>query len=158
ASGRRAWAFRYSQVGRTADLTLPRDVCPCIYAEGRLYAAPADSDRILCLDARSGELVWEQPALLVQLVGASHGRLFATIGGGPPSLRAFSAASGGEVWRAPDDGSGQATFGRGFLSDHFVFWPTRSGLRVLRQENGEQVDPGSSAAPWGNLALGEGHL
>jgi outer membrane protein assembly factor BamB/tetratricopeptide (TPR) repeat protein len=158
ATGRRAWAYRYPQAGRTPELTLPRDLCPCVYAEGRVYAAPADGDRILCLDARSGELVWEQPALVVQLLGVSRGRLFATIGGGPPSLRAYASASGGELWRAPDDGSGQATFGRGFLSDRFVFWPTRTGLRVLRQDDGGQADAGSSAAPWGNLALGEGHL
>src|SRR5262249_1171146 len=81
AGARRAWAYRSPRVGRIPALTLPRDLCPCISAEGRLYSAPADSDRILCLDARSGELVWEQPALVVQLLGVSQGRLFATIGG-----------------------------------------------------------------------------
>jgi outer membrane protein assembly factor BamB len=160
ASGRRAWAYRYpTAAGRVLDLTLPHDLCPCVYAEGNVYAAPADTDRILCLDARGGELVWQQPAQVVQLLGVANGALFVTLGGVPQEgLCAYHAGTGRELWRRPEDRSDLATFGRGLLSDRFVFWPTRSGLRVLRQDDGEPADARSSDRPWGNLALGEGYL
>src|SRR5262249_25911348 len=99
-----------------------------------------------------------QPTHVVQLLGVSQGRLFATLGGFPQGLRAYDAAHGRIRWTMPDDGGDRATFGRGFLSDRWVFWPTRYGLRVLNQEDGGPVDAVSSAEPWGNLALANGYL
>ena len=125
--------------------------------QGRVYAAPADADRILCLDARGGELVWEQSANVVQLLGVAQGRLFATLGGFPRGVSAFDAGRGTVLWTRPDAGD-LPTFGRGLLSDRFLFWPTRLGLRVLRQDSGEAEYVGSGSEPWGNLALGDGWL
>jgi len=61
ASGRRAWAVRYPSRGtKTTDRTpSPRSLAPCLYAGGRLYAAPLDFDRILCLDAATGHQLWK---------------------------------------------------------------------------------------------------
>ena len=57
-SGRRVWARRYTSRGH--QLRSPRDLAPCLCARGRIYAAPADYERILCLDAGNGALVWER--------------------------------------------------------------------------------------------------
>jgi outer membrane protein assembly factor BamB len=158
-SGRRAWAFRYrTNIPRAADGLLPRDLAPCLFANGHVYAAPADTDRIICLDAMTGEQIWEsQPIQVVQLLGVSRGRLFATLGGFPRGIRCFDAAHGLPLWTRPDEGD-LATYGRGFLSDRWIFWPTRNGLRVLSQDDGEPIDAGSNTLPWGNLTFGEGCL
>jgi outer membrane protein assembly factor BamB/tetratricopeptide (TPR) repeat protein len=160
SSGRRAWAHRYpAAAGRALDLAPQRDLSPCVYADGRVYVAPADADRLLCFEARGGTLLWEMQATqVVQILGASSGKLFATLAGFPRGVRAFDAASGAAVWTVPADGSDQPTFGRGFLTDQFIIWPTSSGLRVLRQEDGDSVDARSTNGPWGNVVLGEGHL
>src|SRR5271167_172742 len=52
ATGKRAWAYRYPrQSVRTPDgVPVVRDLAPCLHAAGRVYVAPADSDRIFCLD------------------------------------------------------------------------------------------------------------
>jgi outer membrane protein assembly factor BamB len=157
ATGKRMWAYRYpTATSKPFDGVMPRDLCPCLFAGGRIYAAPADADRIFCLDATSGENVWESsPANVVHLLGVSHGKLFATLGGYPQGIRAYDASSGDPLWTKPDDGD-RAPHGRGFLSDDFVFWPTRRGLKVLRQDDGEPQDAGSSSEPWGNIAFGEG--
>jgi outer membrane protein assembly factor BamB len=159
ATGKRAWAYRYPvAAGRGIDGVLPQDLSPCVCAQGRIYAAPLDADGIFCLDARTGETIWESsPAYVVQLLGVSHGRLFATLGGFPQGLRCYDAAKGTPLWTRPDDGD-RATFGRGFLTDQWIFWPTRHGLKVLRQDDGEALDAGSSSEPMGNLAFGEGCL
>jgi outer membrane protein assembly factor BamB/tetratricopeptide (TPR) repeat protein len=157
AGGKRMWAFRYpTAASKPFDGILPRDLCPCIYANGRIYAAPADSDRIFCLDATTGENIWESsPANVVHLLGISRGKLLATLGGYPQGLRGYDANSGDPIWTKPDEGD-RAPHGRGFLSDDFVFWPTRRGLKVLRQDDGEPQDAGSSGEPFGNIAFGEG--
>ena len=158
-TGQRAWAFRYKVAPpRSMDGLLPRDLAPCLYAEGRIYAAPADSDRLYCLDARTGEWLWDSgPTYAIQLLGVCRGRLFVTLGGFPQGLRAYDAARGTVLWTKPDDGD-RATFGRGLLSEQFVFWPTRLGLRVLHQDDGEPADARSSAEPWGHLAMSDGYL
>src|SRR5262249_48998784 len=158
-TGKRAWAYRYPTVPpRPLDGTLPRDLAPCLFAQGRVYAAPADADRMFCLDALTGERIWESsPTHVVQLLGVARGRLFVTLGGYPQGIRCYHAARGSPLWTKPDEGD-RATHGRGFLADRWVFWPTRFGLKVLRQEDGEPVDSGSGPEPWGNLALGDGCL
>jgi outer membrane protein assembly factor BamB len=157
ATGKRMWAYRYpTATSKLPDGILPRDLCPCIFAGGRIYAAPADADRIFCLDATTGENIWEcSPANVVHLLGISRDKLFATLGGYPQGIRAYDANTGDPIWTKPDDGD-RAPHGRGFLSDDFVFWPTRRGLKVLRQTDGEPQDAGSSSEPFGNIAFGEG--
>lgn len=158
ATGKRAWAYRYKiATNRPPDGVQPPDLNPCVSANGRLFAAPADAQRILCLNARTGESIWQRDGLhVVQMLGVSRGALIVTLGGYPHGIRAFNSA-GGVIWTRPDDGD-RAAFGRGFLTDNWILWPTRNGLRVLRQDDGEPLDAGSSNEPLGNLAFGEGCL
>src|SRR5207253_4815843 len=72
--------------------------------------------------------------------------------------RALKAATGNPQggWMQPADGSDLPSFGRGLLAGDWVFWPTRDGLHVLNQADGEPVlfDPKIR----GNLAAANGCL
>lgn len=165
-SGKRAWAARYPRRGERADGgASPRDLAPCVYADGRLFVAPADADRVLCLDADGGGLLWEsKPVEVLYLLGVAGGRLVFTTAAAPRGIRAVDAATGRDVraWVQPDDGSSELpSVGRGLLAGGYVFWPTQHGLRVLNQEDGQPaaalfVPPDNPIK--GNLAVGRGCL
>lgn len=178
-TGRPAWAVRYPSRGLRLgpDEVTPRDLTPCLYAAGRVYAAPADHDRLMCLDPVSGRTMWERRIEVVHLYGVSHGRLIFTTPGG---IRAIDAATGKDEggWIQPAVGGalqpvageglatgeddGLPSFGRGILAGDYVFWPTRRRLWVLSVRDGEQPDdliPGElEKVPPGNLVLGDGIL
>ena len=145
-TGKTAWAVRYpSQPPTNADEPSLRDLTPCVYAEGRLYAAPADYDHLLCLDPLTGETLWDREHIATtHLLGVGQGRLiFTTLAG----LHAVNAADGGytDGWFLPDDGKNIPPMGRGFLIGDVVVWPTDQGppnqcVYVRRQENGEHSD------------------
>jgi outer membrane protein assembly factor BamB len=145
ATGRRTWAVRYPSRGPlTADGDRsPRDLAPAVYSDGRLFVAPADLDRILCLDANSGQLVWESKSVeVVHLLGVAQGRLIFTTGSRPRGIRALEATTGNDLrsWVQPDDGNELPTLGRGLLAGDQVWWPTVNGLRLLDQREGEPLD------------------
>ncbi|HEV3204871.1 MAG TPA: PQQ-binding-like beta-propeller repeat protein, partial [Gemmataceae bacterium] len=176
-TGRRVWAVRYPSRGiRTADGSLsPRNLAPCVFADHQIFIAPADYERIFCLEAATGELRWQGPPLeVVHLLGMAKGKLiFST---GPSTAAIFSPqsfygiqaldAETGKLlrgWIQPADGTRLATFGRGFLTGDKVFWPTEHGLRILKTEDGQpdwddyplNVRLGNRP---GNMAFGEGIL
>jgi outer membrane protein assembly factor BamB/tetratricopeptide (TPR) repeat protein len=169
-TGRRAWAVRYPGRAAGGVAAPPRDPAPCVYAGGRLYAAPADADRLLCLDPATGRTLWERDGVeVVHLLGVGRGRLIFTTPGG---IRAVGAATGADAggWSQPSTGR-LPPFGRGFLAGEVVVWPVwrpeevgvqRPGLWVLSQEDGQpvaDVDPTSlrHVRP-GNLAYNDGCL
>ncbi len=158
-TGKRAWAYRYPIAdSRALDGVQPHDLSPCIAANGRIFAAPADSNHLLCLEARTGALIWKsQPIHVVQTLGVANGLVFATLGSFPQGMRAYRVSDGGIQWTQPDVGN-LAAFGRGFITDRWIIWPTSHGLRVLRQDHGDLIHAGSNDEPWGNLALGQGCL
>ncbi len=172
-TGRRAWAFRYPSavVMTLGGNPVLRDLAPAVYAAGRLYVAPADYDRLLCLDPETGQLLWERERVeVVQLLGVGSGRLIFTT---PKGIRAVRAADGDDDggWQMPDsNGSdGLPSHGRGFLAGRYVFWPTSSGVKVLSQEDGQvpidlipgplevrgHLSPGNMAYAGGILAVAD---
>jgi len=165
-SGRRLWAVRYPSRGLNTEEGLPsrRGLAPCVCAAGRLYVAPLDYGRLLCLDADTGHVLWERPLETVHLLGVVRGKLFlntvTSTGTGIPlqhNLRALDAATGAPVWHKPDDGqSGLATIGQGLLAGHRVYWPTSLGLIVVDQETGDLI--ASDKRIQGNLAAADGCL
>ena len=55
------------------------DLCPGLFDGRHLFAAPADSDRLFCLDAMTGQLLWDREGVdVVHLLGVVRGRLIAT--------------------------------------------------------------------------------
>ncbi len=169
-TGRPVWAARYEGRERGPDdRPRPTDLVPCVYAAGRLYAAPADGDGILCLDPESGRTMWSRPGLdVVHLLGVSAVRPFAPaklIFTTPTGLRAVNAGDGGDAggWSHDartdygPDGSrvGWPPAGRGFLAGDCVLWPAASAgggfwpaaetaggaaVYAVRQDDGEPDD------------------
>jgi hypothetical protein len=145
-----------------------RDLAPCVYADGRLYVAPADSDRLLCLDPADGRTLWERDKQeVVHLLGVGQGRLIFTT---PKGLRALDAANGRPAWSAPDTGA-LMTLGRGLLIGDLVLWPTAQkgiGERVkdgrviaVRQRDGRPAPDDPTLlrnVPAGNLVYAGGCL
>jgi outer membrane protein assembly factor BamB len=179
-SGHNAWAVRYPRheeegddgllevVPSRAQLTRARDVAPVVFADGRLYAAPADSDSLLCMDLATGQVLWEREGLrVVQLLGVGQGRLIFTTTSG---LRAVGAVDGSDAngWALPDTGT-LPPMGRGILIGDLVLWPTvrwRPGgarghvVYVVRQADGRLAAEPSllHRLPAGNLACAHGCL
>ncbi len=158
-TGRTAWAVRYKSIQeRRPEGIPPSDLSPCIHAYGRIFAAPSDSDQLLCLDAMTGETLWvTNPVYLTHLLGASRGKVFINLGAFPQGIRAYDVFTGKVAWTRPDAGD-RATFGRGVLTDQWIFWPTRHGLCVLNQDDGDALLVNAGSGPLGNLAFGEGCL
>ncbi len=184
ASGQMIWALRYPHRPETNDRlleTVPtpeqqaraRDLAPCLFADGRLYAAPADSDILLCLDPATGAVLWEREQThVVHLLGVGQGRLiFQTMTG----LRAVGAADGSDAggWLQPTidplSAPGCPSMGRGLLIGDLVLWPTaiprHSGpptfmVHAIRQADGTLAgDPTLlHRLPVGNLAYAHGCL
>jgi outer membrane protein assembly factor BamB/tetratricopeptide (TPR) repeat protein len=158
-SGQMIWAVRYpvrsaSLLARGATL---RPSCPCLVANGRLFAAPFDSDRLLCFDAFCGQLLWSREGQEgVHLLGVGQNRLIFTTKQG---IRWLETATGADVQARPDGGTGSLpSQGRGLLAGDLAFWPTRQGLFVLTQKDGEFPDDLNvyqllKGQPLGNLAL-----
>jgi outer membrane protein assembly factor BamB len=166
-TGKHTWSVRYPSRGaKMADnLSPPRGLVPCLCHARRIFAAPRDFDRILCLDAETGHVLWESlPVEVVHLLGSVSGRLILTAMTPHTlvpehSIRAVDTSTGVALrgWCQPADGNGElATFGRGLLASSYVYWPTSAGLYVLNQEDSEPIffDPMIR----GNLAAAHGCL
>jgi len=158
ATGRRVWACRYTSRGLRTENgdPSPRGLCPVVYHSGRVFVAPADYSGILCLDALTGEKVWERKNVeVVHLIGVAKGRLIFTTAKidtakvqWPAGIRALDAQTGADIrrWIQPADASNLLPFGKGFLAGDSVVWPitqtTENGPQVLilNQEDGSQTD------------------
>jgi outer membrane protein assembly factor BamB len=168
-TGRRNWALRYPVhgFGTPGSEPSPRELAPCLYANSRLFAAPADYDGILCMDALTGRVLWERDHVdVVHLLAAAGGRLIFTT---PAGLRALNAATGEDQggWAQPDEGKLHG-LGRGLVAGGWLFWPTQDSslpFRAVRLEDGAQQRGEEAMEPTdlrglypGNLALGGGCL
>ncbi len=166
-TGRRLWGARYPRRTEPDEDGPPlRDLTPCLFAEGRLYAAPADTDRLLCLDPDTGKTLWEREHThVVHLLGVGQGRLIFTTSEG---LCAIGAADGARAWALPDVNGRLPPLGRGLLLGDVVLWPTPAGwgrpygVYAVRQQDGRQPDGSDPSLlrgiPSGNLAYADGCL
>ena len=148
-TGRRAWAFQYSRAARrVADAARGTSATPAVSAGGRVFVAPADADQVYALDEETGQLLWgSDPTEGAQILGVIRNRVIVTTTGPVRGLRALSVKTG--QYRQPDGwiqaaGGGVLTYGRGFVADGVIVWPSLSGLYFLDPETGL---PRSGAAP-----------
>jgi outer membrane protein assembly factor BamB len=177
-TGEPTWAVRYPSRGPvTREFEpSPRDLAPCVYADGRIYAAPLDVDRLLCIDARSGRVAWEAADVeIVHLLGTAHERIYATT---PTGLQAWKLSSGRAEWVQPSEGR-LPSLGRGLIAGGWLFWPTQDPnlpFRTVTLKRGmpqrgagppsvipgpDYYDPtmfGKDMIPAGNMAFGQGCL
>src|SRR5207248_4946081 len=131
-----------------------RDLGPCLFDGNRLFVAPADTNRILCLDAATGCTLWERDNIeVVHLLGVAQGRLIFNT---QKEIRSVRAGSGLDEWRAPVDALKPYTNGRGLILGDLVFYPTGDGLKVLNLQDGQPTD--RLNIPNGRLDGVRGHL
>ncbi len=165
-TGRTNWAMRYPRRKLDEEGVELRDLAPVLFAAGRLYAAPADSDTLLCLDPATGRILWErQPRRIVHLLGVGQGRLIFTT---PKGLQAVKADDGGDAWSFPEAGE-LMPGGRGLLLGDLILFPTtqtrhpaslETVVYVVRQSDGRAADDPAQLhrLPAGNLAYSNGCL
>jgi outer membrane protein assembly factor BamB len=165
-TGRTNWAIRYPRYEIEKGEGELRDLAPVLFADGRLYVAPADSDLLLCLDPATGRTLWERTDMkVVHLLGVGQGRLIFTTTGGlrevsaddgdrrkvpnmrlPGGLRAVGADDGEDEsgWMLPS-GGGVEPAGRGLMIGDLVLWPTvlhddfssQTHVVAIRQSDGQ---------------------
>lgn len=164
-TGQRVWARRYKSAPRENRFPLPggegqpaiHDLAPPLFADGRVFVAPTDSDTMFCLDPWTGTAVWQRDGLQpVHLLGACQDRLVFTT---PAGLRAVDALDGGDKagWALPVDRL--PPLGRGQLVGDVVLWPTVRGMRVVRADDGTFVAGADlGRVPAGNVAYRDGVL
>jgi outer membrane protein assembly factor BamB/tetratricopeptide (TPR) repeat protein len=163
-TGKLAWGLRTSRRTPAARRTVeersvPRDLAPPVFAEDRLFVAPPDTERLLCLDPYTGRMLWEREGIeVVHLLGCSRGRLIFTT---PTGLRAVEIQTGADGWLLPAEGK-LPGFGRGLLAGGWIFWPVQDTplpLRAVSVEGRDLIEPKQlrHIRP-GNLAYGWGCL
>lgn len=163
ATGKRQWGLRYPSRGLNprGEEVWSHDLSPCVCADGKLFVAPADSDRILCLDPLSGQVLWQRERLrATQILGVRQQLLIFTNASG---LRCLDATTGTEnnTWQQlPGDGSSLPPRGRALLIGDMILWPTAQGVFAIRQRDGlPAADPTLLRnLPCGNLLWADGCL
>lgn len=137
--GQPKWISRYPRV-KSIDVNdrakhLYRDLTPCLYDRGVVYAAPADCRAVLAFDASNGLLLWHapHPEDAVHLLGVGGGNLIVS----GDKLWWLDARTGKAV-RDPFPASSQPKgFGRGVLAGDLVYWPTQTMIYVFDQRTGQ---------------------
>jgi outer membrane protein assembly factor BamB len=139
--GRTRWMHLYERIHPVESTDIPargwRALAPCIADHGRLYAAPADSERILCLESNTGRLLWTAPCRTVRyasvqyLLGVVDGLLL----GGGWQLICLDAATGDllSVW---PEGPVAQTAGRGAIAGRHIAWPVGDRLHLVEAARG----------------------
>ena len=112
-TGQTLWAMRYPSHGPASDVELSplADLAPCVADDGRVFVAPLDSDRLFCLEACTGRVLWVCEGLdIVHLLGTTAGRLHLATRYG---LHAVGSTTGLTVWQQPSEGrlAGQGAAG-----------------------------------------------
>lgn len=104
--------------------TLRHGLTPCVYSEGLVYVAPDDSDRVMALEAASGQIVWSRPLSdrILHVLGVQQGKLILS----GRNLWALNASTGEFVWPERSLGFRDAysrSIARGVLTEEHVYWP-----------------------------------
>jgi outer membrane protein assembly factor BamB len=164
-TGHVRWLSLYRRA-EGGDLNRPaghlyRDLTPCVYHAGRIYAAPADTECVLALDADTGELVWDSrhPDDAVHVLGVSGDKLVLS----GDRLWMIEIESGRAVLMWPDENNPSPKgHGRGILLGDYVYWPTREQIHVFsvsaRRAVQQPIDLVQRGATGGNLLVTDGCL
>lgn len=163
--GRVRWVGLY-QRQRQGDLQHPaahwsRDLNPCLFDRGRLYVAPSDSPRIFCLEAATGQILWQTSTELgdaVHLLGVVGNSLIAS---GPKLYWISIDGDAGRVRHVWPDGHEKLGYGRGVVAENRVYWPARDKVYVFDAHTAglvKRIDLVPHDAKGGNLVMAGGRL
>lgn len=164
--GRVRWASLYPR-DRLGNMANPsahwlRDVNPCVYHRGRVYAAPSDSRSIFGLDAQTGLILWEtapETEDAVHLLGATDHHLLAS--GARLYWIHLDEDRAGRIDRMFPDGPESLGFGRGLIAGDTVYWPGRDRIFTFDLHTAEpraMIDLRPAGASGGNLFAAGGRL
>lgn len=136
AGGKIRWLVTYPRgrrhvPGFTSGMS--PDLNPCVYYRGRVFAAPTDNLKLLCLNAETGQKLWEAPWAMSHILGVGQGNLIVTgnrVGG-------IDIQTGKLKWSWPENTA--IGYGRGLLAGDFVYWPTKTELHILEQSTGQKA-------------------
>lgn len=133
--GRLLWAVTYparneSDDDRTGPAT-------CLVDRGTVFAAPADSDRLLAIDAESGAVLWRKKLRgdVRHFIGVRDNRLIVS----GERLWGLEPATGRVRWNVGFENPAGYGFGRGAIAGDRVYWPLRKEILVAECKTGRLV-------------------
>jgi hypothetical protein len=144
-SGQVIWLHRYGRAsaapmpgGRYYPLHFDRDPSPCLYHQGLVIVAPADSPSVFALDAVTGQKLWNTYELpdALHLLGVVKNNLVVT--GNRFALVDVRSGTRMRVW-PESEYAGIRGRGRGLIAGEEVFWPTRTDIYVLHAVTGQRT-------------------
>jgi len=133
-----------------------------VFHRGILYAAPADTPKILAIDAMSGQLLWytdDETTSATFLLGVHGDRLIA--GGGRLFWIGISGEERGRVLACWPDSSETPGYGRGTIVGQNVLWPAQDRLYVFDATDARPravIPLAPAEAEGGNLLIARGYL
>ena len=159
------WTYPRKRPSYYSRQTMRPTVRAAIYDTGRLFVAPADAERITCLDAASGRVIWEATAGMLdatggfQMLGITENRLI--ISG--EQVMALDASTGRKIWQFPPAGGRLSVLGRGVIAGHLVYVPDNTQIYILDVKTGLPDRPAVELRNQhhqrpGNLIVADGYL
>ena len=136
---------------------------PCVYADGVVFAAPAETNFVMAYDAASGQLLWQQRFTdrVLHLLGVSRGKLIVS----GRNLWALDANSGRFAWPEKSVGFKDPQsygYGRGVLTASSIYWPLHDEILEVATDSGELLRRialrQATGATAGNLLIADGRL
>ena len=162
--GRVEWAITYEShppddPSEQSDHS-KQGLLPAMFHEGLLFVAPNDCDRLFCIEADSGRVLWQKTHprasrwrhLLGVAPAGGSGQLIVS----GNSLRALDVETGRETWKILASDSTERGYGRGVLAGDVVIWPTREAIQFVETATGQPrrnvpLNTPDSAETGGNL-------
>jgi outer membrane protein assembly factor BamB len=162
------WIHRYDRrshqpnaVGSPRSTHFGRDPSPCLYHDGLVIVAPADSPSIFALDGLTGQMLWTTDLMpdALHLLGVVRRNLIAS----GNRLAAVDVLSGQLKYVWPEsEQAGIRGMGRGLVAGDEIFWPTRNAIYVIHAMTGGQsrtpIPLGTTSDAGANLATAHGRL
>ncbi len=133
---------------------------PCFLHHGLLFVAPSDTDRLLAVDAQTGQPLWQRALRggVQHLLGVSQGRLIVS----GKRLWGLDPQRGSVVWNLGYENPAGYGFGRGLLAGDRVYWPLHKEVLVVAAKSGRMTGriklSESFGRGGGNLMFADGTL
>ncbi len=161
ATGKLKWISQYPSSKNAQINEALLDSCKCVHFNDRLYVAPDDSEKLICIDSNSGRLIWitskTDPAAKIAAVTSETVLLSGN------HLEAFDRVTASQKYLFPQSQhSGIRGMGIGVAAGDEYFWPTRNEIRVISVDNGSMSRAPINVSQFGsegvNLARSAGKL